>query len=104
TAELAFTQEGGSWLLDADSAMAEVRIATAPATSVQVGETVIAAAEPVDLLPAVYEFAAAPAAMLTGTGRVEALPGTTGQVDIDPALRPEAEAGAEEQLQALLNT
>lgn len=101
-ADFHLARDGGRWLLDAESALGELRITAASGTPVQVGEAMIPADSSLAMLPAQYDLATAPTGLLDGEARAEVMPGTVAEVTVDAALRAEATDAAQEQLNAHL--
>jgi len=96
---LEFAQRDGRWVPDAATGLGSVRFAV----PVSIGDIMLPA-EGAALLPAAYEVAAAPAEFLDGGATIEVHPGSAQEVDIEAALRPEATASAQAQLDDHLET
>lgn len=95
---LKFSQHQGHWVPDAATALGSVRFA------VPAGIAGVVLSDKAVLLPAVYDVTATPDEFLDGSATFEVMPGNTQEVDIDAALRPEAAAAAQTQLDDYLET
>lgn len=100
-ADLTLVREDGRWVPD-HSGLSEVTFSQTLGTAVTIGETVLDTADPLSLVPAVYSVATAPAAYLSGSVDVVALPGTSDDVDLEASLRPEATDAAQRRLDTIL--
>lgn len=100
-ADLALVRSDGRWVPDG-SGLAEVTVSTTAGTAVSIGDIVLDVSTALALVPAVYTVAAAPAAYLTGSVHVVALPGAADEVEVETSLRPETTAAAQQRLDALL--
>lgn len=96
---LTLSQRDGRWVPEAASALGSVQF-TVP---VRLTDTVLPAGTTA-LLPAVYDASATPVEFLDGSATIEVLPGSTQEVDVDAALRPEAVDIAQTQLDEHLAT
>jgi hypothetical protein len=90
---LTLSQREGRWVLETASALGSVRLHV----PVGIAGTVLPPSE-AQLLPAMYDVNAAPADFFDGSARIEVLPGSTQEVDVDATLRPEATATAQTHL------
>lgn len=92
--DIAMRSERERWVPDVSTALGSVRIETAAA----IGDAVVPAGEEVQLLPAEYDVAAAPSQFLDGSAVIRVAAGSTQEVALEAALRPEATEIAQEQL------
>lgn len=94
---LTVSRREGGWMLETASALGSVRYSV----PTSIADTVLPQGEAL-LLPAVYDVSAAPVEFLDGGARIEVLPGSIQQVDLDATLRPEATAAAQAELDQYL--
>lgn len=87
----------GGWRLTGDG-LGFVTIDPALGDSVVVGDALLGADAPLVLFPAVYEVRAAPAGLVDGSATATILTGDNGGISLPGALRPEATAHAQAQL------
>lgn len=103
TATLTLERRDGGWRLDSSAlALLDVRMSTGSA--VVIGEVAVSAEKPLALLPAVYDVAAAPSALLEGGTTAALLPGETTAVEIDVEVRAAATDAAQDVLDEHLET
>lgn len=97
-AEITMTERAGRWVPDAETAFGAARV-DAPAA---IGDAVLAADSAIALLPAEYEVLASPTAFLEGSTTILVAPGSTQDFALEAALRADATAFAQEQLDEYL--
>ncbi|MFF7291899.1 hypothetical protein ACFY9N_05130 [Microbacterium sp. NPDC008134] len=100
-AVLTLARSDGRWIPD-DSGLAAVTVSQTVGTAVSIGEAVFETSEPLSLLPAAYTVAVAPAAYLSGSIGVVALPGATDETAIEASFRPDATDAVQQRLDELL--
>ncbi|PRB16638.1 hypothetical protein [Microbacterium sp. MYb62] len=102
TAQLTLTPVEGRWTVDG-SGLGTLTVDSTIGSDVGIGEIAMPAREKLALLPATYAIAAAPASLLSGGSTVQVLPGDNAAAAIEAALRPEATAAAQSQLDERLD-
>lgn len=101
TAQLTLGIIEGRWSVDATGLGTLVAESTI-GSDVAIGDTTVPTGKAVSLLPATYTVAAAPTTMLEGENPVQVLPGAKATTAVDAAVRPEATAAAQAQLDEIL--
>lgn len=99
SASFGLVETGEGWRIAPD-ALGAVTPTTTIGDAVTVGGVLAAAATPTPLFPAVYDVAAAPAGILTGSATAVVLPGSAEDVAVTASLSPDAAVAAQEQLDA----
>ncbi len=89
----------GRWRLSGEYS-ATLTVTTSLGDSVRIGEALVPAGEPVQVLPAVYPVTAAPAGILTGEATAVVTNEAPVEVTLSAALSPAATTLAQEQLDA----
>lgn len=101
TAELTLGVADGRWGVDA-TGLGTLTPDSTIGSDVAIGDTIIPLGEATPLLPGTYIVAAAPTTLLDGESPVQVLPGADVTATVDAAVRPEATAAAQAQLDDLL--
>jgi hypothetical protein len=99
TASFGLVETDAGWRVASD-ALGTIEPTTTLGDSVRIGGSLVPAATPARVLPAVYPVTAAPAGLLAGETTVVALPGATVEAPIEASVSPDATAIAQEQLDA----
>ncbi|MGM7697557.1 hypothetical protein [Microbacterium sp. A84] len=94
TAELSMINQAGRWVPEAASALGAVQFNV----PVSIGDAALTADSAVSLLPAEYAVVAVPAAFLDAHAALQILPGSSQEIELHAALRPEATELAQAQL------
>ncbi|MFJ6532014.1 hypothetical protein [Microbacterium sp. NPDC091662] len=93
----------GRWSVDA-TGLGTVTVDSSIGSEVAIGDATMPVGKSIPLLPAIYTVAAAPATLLDGDSSVSVLPGGKTAATVDAAVRPEATAAAQDQLDDHLET
>lgn len=93
----------GRWSVDS-TGLGALTAESTIGTDVAIGDTTMPAGKSVPLLPATYTVTAAPTTLLEGDSSVQVLPGAEVTTAVDAAVRPEATAAAQTELDELLET
>jgi hypothetical protein len=101
TAQLTLGIVEGRWSVDA-TGLGTLTAESTIGSDVAIGDTIVPTGTAVSLLPATYTVAAAPTTMLEGESPVQVLPGAKAATAVDAAVRPEATAVAQAQLDEIL--
>ena len=102
-ASLRLISRDGRWVVDG-SGLGTLTVESSIGSAVAIGATTAPVRTVLPLLPAAYAVTAAPTGLLVGESAVVVLPGDETTVTIDAAVRPEATAVAQEQLDEHLET
>lgn len=85
-AEIAFSKVDGRWVPVPDTTLGELRLSSTSGSFATVGEASLPVGTTLPLLPAEYQFAAAPAALLDGGATVRVRPGESVDVLLETTL------------------
>lgn len=95
---LTVTADDSGWT--SSDAVAAVAVTTTLGDSVSIGDSLIATADGIVLLPGRYEVTAAPMGLVEGSQTVDVEPGTDVEVAVEASLAPAATSVAQQQLDA----